>query len=279
MSTLNYFYSCCYLGIWVLCRAGLRQQSLPSYSIWILLLLGWLGTCRIEWSWPNQSSTDDRRRGADIGMGMLLQQKNPFGQHLFSRMPCVFHSSTNAGPWVGQWPAQPCHVHSSSTPLPSTVHTPRCGQTLVQEQCLDGTAFWRPVYSGRSQGDFSTLLPSIFHWCSICFCHMWNVKCPHLTKVHHCLSHGAIHNVREQEESLETSPCFPSATGKYRGTTELQLLQTNEFGPFSSKTAFVSAQWTEIMAKRKEGLAIWLGSVLPGWLHRPVFNMPISMCL
>lgn len=64
-------------------------------------------------------------------------------------------------------------------------------------------------------------------------------------------------NVGEQEESLEASPYFPSATGKYRGTTELQLLQSNGFGPFSNKTAFVSAQSTEI-EERGFGNWIWL---------------------
>lgn len=87
------------------------------------------------------------------------------------------------GPW-GQWwsllalsrtvasSAQSCN--NSSTPVPSIVHNPKSGQTLVQEQCLDRTVFWRPVYSGRSEGDFSILLPSIFLWYGICFCHMWN---------------------------------------------------------------------------------------------------------
>lgn len=165
-------------------RARLCQQSLPSYSIWILLLLGWLGTCRMKWSWPNQSSTDHSEvRCRHWNGDAFTAEKSFWSDLLFSRMPCVFHSSVNAGPWghwcscwpwAGQWPVQPSHVHSSSTPVPSIVHTPRCGPALVQEQCPGGTAFWRPVYSGRSQGDFSTLLPSILHWCSICFCHMWN---------------------------------------------------------------------------------------------------------
>lgn len=159
MSKLNYFYSCCCLGIWVLCRAGLCQQSLPSYSMWILLLLGWLG--------PAGKSDPDQIKAAPsqkVEWGCFSSRKILLVR--FSRTSCVFHSSVNAGP------VQPNHAH---TPVPSVVHNPKCGQTLVQEQCLDRTASWRPVYSGRSKGDFNSLLPSVFLWCSICFCHMWNV--------------------------------------------------------------------------------------------------------
>ena len=78
--------------------------------------------------------------------------------------------------------------------------------------------------------------------------------------MHHCPRCGAGYSERECEESLEVSPWLPSGTEKYRGTSELQLLQSNEeFGPLSNKTAFVSAHSTEIVlatvAKSKEGLA------------------------
>lgn len=50
---------------------------------------------------------------------------------------------------------------------------------------------------------------------------------------------------------------FSISSRKTQRHTELQLLQSDEeLQTFSNKTAFVSAQSTEIVAKRTEGLAI-----------------------
>lgn len=150
MSKLNYFYSCCYLGIWVLCRARLCQQSLPSYSMWILLLMLLAGMAgdlqdkviliKLKAALITEGKVQTLKWGWFSSRKILLVGSAVFNDALCVPQLCRCWGPEGTGApcwlWAGQRPVQPSHVHNSSTPVPSTVHNPKCGQTSVQEHCL-----------------------------------------------------------------------------------------------------------------------------------------------
>lgn len=81
-----------------------------------------------------------------------------------------------------------------------------------------------------------------------------------------------------EEESLEASPCFPSAAEKHRGTLSSSCCKVMRSYELSVTKLHLWVPSQQNLWQR--GQRVWqFDQVQPGWLHGPVFNMPISMCL